>query len=71
MVEARTSPPGQGTAPERQELLATKLTIPRIRPDSLVRPRLIEAIDEGTTRVLTLVSTPAGFGNSCSDGDGS
>jgi len=43
-------------------LTATKLAIPRIRPDRLLRPRLLQALDEGSSRVLTLVCTPAGFG---------
>jgi LuxR family transcriptional regulator, maltose regulon positive regulatory protein len=43
-------------------LTATKLAVPRIRPDSLLRTRLLQALDEGESRVLTLVCTPAGFG---------
>jgi len=51
-------------------LLTTKLYIPRARPDpstglraSLVsRPRLIERLNAGLHRKLTLVSAPAGFG---------
>jgi LuxR family maltose regulon positive regulatory protein len=43
-------------------LLATKLHIPPIRPELVSRPRLTERLNEGTTRKLTLVSAPAGFG---------
>ncbi len=43
-------------------LLTTKLYIPPVRPDHLPRPRLIERLDEGLDRKLTLVSAPAGFG---------
>lgn len=51
-----------GAAPERDELLSTKLTIPRVRPDRLARSRLIEALDDAMARELVLVCTPAGFG---------
>jgi LuxR family maltose regulon positive regulatory protein len=43
-------------------LLATKLYIPRARPDFVRRARLLERLDEGLTRKLTLISAPAGFG---------
>jgi LuxR family maltose regulon positive regulatory protein len=59
-------------------LLKTKLYIPSIRPDPstglpstalgagrtrlVPRPRLIERLNEGLLRKLTLVSAPAGFG---------
>src|SRR5205823_7247434 len=43
-------------------LLATKLYIPPPRPDAVPRPRLIERLDEGLHRPLTLISAPAGFG---------
>ena len=43
-------------------LLTTKLYIPRARPDLVSGPRLIERLNEGMTRKLTLVSAPAGFG---------
>jgi ATP/maltotriose-dependent transcriptional regulator MalT len=47
---------------EREELLATKVAIPRVRTGSLVRPRLFTALEKAFERDLTLVSTPAGFG---------
>src|SRR5438034_1853654 len=43
-------------------LLATKLYIPRLRPNVVSRPRLIERLNEGLHRKLTLIAAPAGFG---------
>ncbi len=43
-------------------LLETKLYIPKWRPGLVSRPRLIERLDQGAERKLTLVSAPAGFG---------
>src|SRR6476661_4115426 len=43
-------------------LLATKLYIPPLRPNVVLRPRLTEQLNEGLHRKLTLVSAPAGFG---------
>src|SRR5256714_12462022 len=43
-------------------LLATKLYIPPLRPNVVLRPRLIERLNEGLHRKLTLISAPAGFG---------
>jgi len=43
-------------------LLTTKLHIPPVRPELVSRPRLIERLNEGLMRRLTLVSAPAGFG---------
>jgi LuxR family maltose regulon positive regulatory protein len=43
-------------------LLSTKLYIPPVRPDLVSRPRLIERLNEGLDRKLTLISAPAGFG---------
>jgi LuxR family maltose regulon positive regulatory protein len=43
-------------------LLTTKLYIPPVRPDQLPRPRLIERLNKGLHRKLTLISAPAGFG---------
>jgi ATP/maltotriose-dependent transcriptional regulator MalT len=49
--------PGEGEA-----LPATKVAVPRLGPDLLARPRLLQALTEATKRVLVLVCTPAGFG---------
>ncbi|HEU5380854.1 MAG TPA: LuxR C-terminal-related transcriptional regulator [Ktedonobacteraceae bacterium] len=43
-------------------ILATKLYLPRLRPHVVSRPRLIERLNEGLHRKLTLISAPAGFG---------
>jgi LuxR family transcriptional regulator, maltose regulon positive regulatory protein len=47
-------------------ILATKLYIPSPPPKAIVRPRLIERLNEGLSmgRKLTLISAPAGFGKS-------
>jgi LuxR family maltose regulon positive regulatory protein len=47
---------------EQQPLLLTKLHIPPVRPELVSRPRLLEKLDAGLHRSLTLVSAPAGFG---------
>ncbi len=43
-------------------LLATKLYIPPPRPHVVLRTSLIEQLNEGLDRKLTLISAPAGFG---------
>ncbi len=43
-------------------LLKTKLYIPPVRPNLVSRPRLIEQLNTGLQRKLTLISAPAGFG---------
>lgn len=43
-------------------VLTTKLYIPPPRPKAVRRPRLIERLNEGLHRKLTLISAPAGFG---------
>src|ERR687893_1860378 len=43
-------------------ILATKLYIPAPQPRVVPRPRLIERLNEGLHRKLTLISAPAGFG---------
>src|SRR6266700_4970201 len=43
-------------------ILATKLYIPRPRPNVVSRPRLLERLNEGLHRNLTLIAAPAGFG---------
>src|SRR2546423_7175215 len=44
------------------QILATKLYIPLPRPKVVLRPRLIERLEEGLHQKLTLISAPAGFG---------
>ena len=43
-------------------LLTTKLYIPPVRPYLVPRPHLIERLNAGLHRKLTLISAPAGFG---------
>ena len=43
-------------------VLKTKLYVPPVRPELVSRPRLIERLNAGVQRQLTLVSAPAGFG---------
>ena len=43
-------------------ILATKLYVPPPQPRVVLRPRLIEHLNEGLHRRLILVSAPAGFG---------
>lgn len=49
---------------QKDALLVTKIGIPGIRSALLPRPHLIEHLNKATTRELTLVSAPAGFGKS-------
>lgn len=43
-------------------ILATKLYLPRLRPNVVERSRLLARLNEGLHRRLTLISAPAGFG---------
>src|SRR3954452_12388867 len=43
-------------------ILSTKLYIPLPRTNIILRPRLIERLNEGLDRKLTLISASAGFG---------
>jgi len=45
-----------------EPILATKLLVPRPRPDLVSRPRLLARLDEGLDCRLTVVSASAGFG---------
>ncbi len=44
------------------QLLTTKFYVPPIRPELVPRPRLIERLNAGLHRKLTLISAAAGFG---------
>jgi LuxR family transcriptional regulator, maltose regulon positive regulatory protein len=44
------------------EILSTKLFIPRPRTNLVSRPRLIERLNAGQDKKLTLIAAPAGFG---------
>src|SRR5262245_61163201 len=43
-------------------ILATKLYVPQPRPNAILRPRLLEWLNEGLRCRLTLISAAAGFG---------
>jgi ATP/maltotriose-dependent transcriptional regulator MalT len=43
-------------------LLTTKLNVPPTRSNLVVRPRLLERLEEGSRDMLTLISAPAGSG---------
>jgi LuxR family maltose regulon positive regulatory protein len=43
-------------------LLQTKLYTPPVQPELVPRPRLLERLNAGANRKLTLISAPAGFG---------
>src|SRR5215216_1010688 len=58
----RSDNPRLGTGVPAPQLLATKLYLPRARPDLVARARLFARLDAGLQRVLTLVCAPAGFG---------
>ena len=45
-----------------EPLLFTKLYLPPPRPDLVPRPNLLERLNAGLIRKLTLISAPAGFG---------
>ena len=53
-----------GSPPERDVLLATKLQVPRSRPGLVPRRRLADRLEEGLNRGLVLVAAPAGYGKS-------
>ena len=61
MVEPPFAAPSE-VASERDVLLATKLHVPRPRPDLVPRPQLAERLDRGLARGLVLVCAPAGYG---------
>src|SRR6266487_5322921 len=43
-------------------ILATKLYLPRLRPNVVLRHRLLERLNESLHHNLILISAPAGFG---------
>lgn len=45
-----------------QPLIKTKWFIPRLRKDYVPRPQLLEKIEQGSNKALTLISAPAGYG---------
>jgi ATP/maltotriose-dependent transcriptional regulator MalT/DNA-binding SARP family transcriptional activator len=62
-VQAENGPTLSSAIYQRPEpLIKTKLYIPQLREERVARPRLVEMLDSGSKRSLTLVSAPAGFG---------
>ena len=47
---------------DQQIVLGTKLTAPPLGPGHIVPERLLDVLDAATTRPLTLLSAPTGFG---------
>src|SRR6266540_4001935 len=62
MAKARAPVRSAYDALLRPTLLTTKLYLPPARSHLVPRPRLIERLNAGLTRRLTLISAPAGFG---------
>jgi LuxR family maltose regulon positive regulatory protein len=58
--EMAAQPPVAGAL--ASDLLATKLFVPRPRPNAVPRPRLLSQLDRALTVPLTLVAAPAGSG---------
>jgi DNA-binding SARP family transcriptional activator len=57
-----SQPLSKPTSRLSEPLIKTKLFIPPLRIDRVPRPQLVELLDAGAQRPLTLVSAPAGFG---------
>ncbi len=51
-----------GAAAQPEPLLAAKVALPPLRPDLIVRARLVEVLDQHKSSRLLLLSAPAGFG---------
>ncbi len=47
---------------QTQRLIRTKLYVPRVHPDLVDRPRLIQKLNDGLLARLVLVTAPAGYG---------
>ena len=60
--EHHLSSVGEGHKPSDPILLATKLLVPRLPSRFVPRPQLIELLEEGMSRKLTLINAPGGFG---------
>jgi LuxR family maltose regulon positive regulatory protein len=62
MAEVASASDAPGSISSGDSLLRTKLYIPHVRPDLVTRPHLVEQIQGGSERALTLIAAPAGFG---------
>ncbi|MDN3956302.1 LuxR C-terminal-related transcriptional regulator [Sporolactobacillus laevolacticus] len=57
--------PGQNiNASLTTSILVTKCNIPKMKTETLLRPRLATLLDQGIQKKLTFVSAPAGYGKS-------
>ena len=59
-MSARTPVPA--SAPEALPLIETKLALGRLRPERLIRQRLLAELDRFSSAALTLIDAPVGFG---------
>jgi LuxR family transcriptional regulator, maltose regulon positive regulatory protein len=55
-------PDSSGAGGTPSEVVKTKLLAPSPRPEQVPRPRLLELLDAGSDRKLTLIGAPAGYG---------
>jgi LuxR family maltose regulon positive regulatory protein len=62
MADPPDTTPQHATSRGPDELLATKLHLPRPPRDFVARPRLVDRLEDGLARELTLICAPAGFG---------
>jgi LuxR family transcriptional regulator, maltose regulon positive regulatory protein len=62
MAESRAALTAKVDASGQDVLLATKLHLPRQRPDFVPRQRLADRVDKGLAHGLVLVCAPAGYG---------
>src|SRR5918995_3020133 len=62
MADTPDTTPQYATTRGLDGLLATKLHLPRPPQGLVARPRLLDRLDDGLARELTLISAPAGFG---------
>ncbi|MFR9774814.1 LuxR C-terminal-related transcriptional regulator [Micromonospora sp. MS34] len=61
-ADAGTDAPAGGAWPAARPLLASRLAAPAPPEPVLVRPRLLDRLDQGVAGPVTLVSGPAGWG---------
>jgi len=62
MLETCATPDSSPETRTALPLLATKLYVPRARPELVPRPRLLEQLTQGLAGQLIVLSGPAGFG---------
>ncbi len=64
MASFGNTPQGQQCGDDKLDVsfLKTKIYIPPVRTERVLRPRLVERLKAGFDRKLTLISAPAGFG---------